>query len=336
VTRLWRWKAAPAWVRRLVAGLGVLVLLLVLAAAAAQGTLIAEDSGVITPAAHSMGDDALWMGHAWVNGQDGQTDLNALVARLKKTGIRDLFVHSGPLSGNGTLNPALRPKARWLVISLHKALPGVRVQAWLGDIAGSGNLNLESTVTRDAITRSVRQVLADGFDGVHLDLEPINTGDPGYLALLSQVHAVTQAKHKLLSVAAEPVAGLGLAQSWLPTHWWSTSYLHQVAIRVDEVAIMTYNSPLPTSGAYAGYVRWETGLALAAVPPDVTLLIGAPAYDTGGPWPFSSAESIAGAIRGVQLAISPVPPKRPLGIALYVDFTATAHDWTTYINNWVH
>jgi hypothetical protein len=129
----------------------------VLAAAAAQGTLIAEDSGVITPAAHSMGDDALWMGHAWVNGQDGQTDLNALVARLKKTGIRDL-----------------------------------------------------------------------------------------------------------------------------------------------------------------------------------TLLIGAPAYDTGGPWPFSSAESIASAIRGVRLAISPVPPKRPLGIALYVDFTATAHDWTTYINNWVH
>jgi len=38
---------------------------------------------------------------------------------------------------------------------------------------------------------------------------------------------------------------------------------------------MTYNSPLPTGGSYAGYVRWETQLALAAVPPDVTLLIGA-------------------------------------------------------------
>ena len=300
-----------------------------------SAALIAEDSGTISPQAHSMGDDALWMGHAWVGGQDGQADLNALVARLRQTGIRDLFVHSGPLSGNGTLNPALRPKARWLVTSLHHALPGVRVQAWLGDVVGPGNLNLESTATRDAITESVRQVLADGFDGVHLDLEPVNTGDPGYLALLSQVHAVTQAEHKLLSVAAEPVASMGLAQSWLPTHWWSTGYLHQVAIRVDEVAIMTYNSPTPTSGAYAGYVRWETELALAAVPPDVTLLIGAPAYDTGGFWPFANTESVAAAVRGVRLAISPVPPRRPFGIAIYVDFTATAQDWAAYMSDWM-
>jgi hypothetical protein len=98
---------------------------------------------------------------------------------------------------------------------------------------------------------------------------------------------------------------------------------------------MTYNSPLPTGGSYAGYVRWETQLALAAVPPDVTLLIGAPAYSTGGPWPFSSAETVARAIRGARLAISPVPPSRPFGIALYVDFTATSQDWASYLTDWM-
>jgi hypothetical protein len=54
-----------------------LFLVPVLLLGTASGVLIAEDSGTISPAAHSMGDDALWMGHAWVNGQDGQADLNA-------------------------------------------------------------------------------------------------------------------------------------------------------------------------------------------------------------------------------------------------------------------
>jgi spore germination protein YaaH len=210
------------------------------------------------------------------------------------------------------------------------------VQAWLGDVTGGGHMDLESAATRTAVTRSVRQVLADGFDGAHLDMEPVSTGDSGYLALLSQVRAATRAAGRLLSVATEPVAGLGLAQPWAPyPHWWSPGYLHQVAIRTDEVAIMTYNSPLPTGGSYAGYVRWEIQLALAAVPPYVTLLIGAPTYSTGGPWPFSSAETVARAIRGARLAISPVPPRRPFGIALYVDFTATAQDWASYLTDWM-
>lgn len=336
MTRIPGWASVPVWVRRALAGLGVLVLLLVVALGTGYGALLAEDSGTISPQARSAGDDALWMGHAWVDGRHGQADLDALVARLRKTGIRDLFVHCGPLSDDGTLNAALRPKARWLVTSLHRALPGVRVQAWLGDVTGGGHMDLESAATRTAVTRSVGQVLADGFDGVHLDMEPVNTGDTGYLALLSQVHAATRSAGRLLSVATEPVAGLGLAQPWAPyPHWWSAGYLRQVAIRSDEVAIMTYNSPLPTGGSYAGYVRWETQLALAAVPPDVTLLIGAPAYSTGGPWPFSSAETVARAIRGARLAISPVPPRRPFGIALYVDFTAMSRDWASYLTDWM-
>lgn len=336
MTRIRGWASVPVGVRRTLAGLGVLALLLVLALGTGFGALLAEDSGTISPHARSAGDDALWLGHAWVDGRHGQADLDALVARLRGTGIKDLFVHSGPLSDDGTLNPALRPKARWLVTALHQALPEVRVQAWLGDITGRGHLDLESAATRTAVTGSVRQVLADGFDGAHLDMEPVDTGDPGFLALLSQVHAATRSMGRLLSVATEPVAGLGLAQTWFSVpHWWSPGYLHQVASRTDEIAVMTYNSPLPTAGSYAGWVRWETQLALAAAPRDVTVLIGAPAYRTGGPWPFSSAETVAQAIRGVRLAISPVPPRRPFGIALYVDFTATAQDWASYRTGWM-
>jgi hypothetical protein len=302
---------------------------------AGSGALFAEDTGTISASAHTMGDDALWMGHGWVGGQETQADLNALVARLRTTGIRDLFVHSGPLSDNGSLNPALLPRARWLIGSLHQALPRVRVQAWLGDLVGAGHMDLADAATRARVVQSVRQVLADGFDGVHLDLEPVPSGNSAYLTLLSQVHAVTRSMRRLLSVSVPQVEPLPAMHLLNDSHWWSAGYLHQVAQQVDEVAVMTYDTGVPTEGLYSGYVRRETQVALSAVPPGVTLLIGAPAYNSSSVGHFNSAETVAAAVRGVRLAISPDPPRRPLGIALYVDFTATAQDWNQYLTGWV-
>jgi hypothetical protein len=303
--------------------------------------LLIENTGPVSARAHTMDDDALWMGHSWVNGQDGPAALTALEARLKGSGIRYLFVHAGPLSADGSLNAALDPKARWLTTALHSAirsgaLPHVVVEAWLGDIVGGGGLDLNSTATRDRIAGSVRQVFGYGFDGVHLDLEPVGTGDPGYLALLGQVHQLTRQAGKQLSVSVPPVELAGGLHSVTPGLWWTSAYLRSVADRVDQVAIMTYDiSMAPTSGVYSGYVHRETEVALRAVPADVTLLIGVPAYQTTGVWLISGSENVAAGIRGVRLAISPDPPDRPLGVALYVDFTATAQDWASYQQDWV-
>ena len=97
---------------------------------------------------------------------------------------------------------------------------------------------------------------------------------------------------------------------------------------------MAYDSGMPTRALYAGYLHRETDLALHAAPPDVSLLIGVPAYRSTALGHFNSAETASAAIRGVRLAISPAPPERPLGVALYVDFTATAQDWAQYQADW--
>jgi hypothetical protein len=104
-------------------------------------------------------------------------------------------VHVGPLSDDGDLNPALRTRVGWLLARLHRRLPGVRVQAWLGDLVGPGHLDLSSAATRGRVLGAVRQVLAAGFDGVHYDLEPVSSGNRGYLELLSATHALTRARH---------------------------------------------------------------------------------------------------------------------------------------------
>jgi hypothetical protein len=311
----------------------------VLLAGAGFIALLGEDAGSLPATVPVGGNDGLWLGHAWIDGRRTAADLDTLAGRLRQTGIRDVFVHVGPLSDNGSLNPALRPRARWLLTALHHRLPRVRMQAWLGDLVGPRHLDLADPGTRTRVLSGAAQVLDEGFDGIHYDLEPVPSGNRGYLELLAATHALTRARHATLSVAGdqiEPLPQLHTLQQWISgrPHWWSTGYLHAVAGRVDEIGLMAYDTGVPTRAAYSGYVRVQTQLALAAIPPGVALLIGLPAYHDSEPG-HTSGEAVAAAIRGVRLALGPHPPRRPIGVALYSDYTATQADWTSYLAGWV-
>lgn len=301
-----------------------------------------QDIGTPSPAAVSTGHDALWLGHAWVGAHETDTDVARLASTLHGTAISDLFVHVGPLDDDGSLDPAKAPGAAWFAGRVHALIPNVRLQAWLGsEVEPSGAMYLESAATRARIVDSAREVLARGFDGVHLDLEPVGDADPGYLDLLDALRPVVHAAGGVLSVSAEqvePLPGSRWAMEAVEGHssWWSAGYLRQVASRVDQVALMTYDTALWSSSAYSGFVRDETALALQAVPTNVALLIGLPAFhDAHGIEHSSSAETVAAAIRGVRLALPAGTPRdRAFGVALYVDFAATPADWTSYRTSW--
>lgn len=303
----------------------------------------AQDVGTVNPAAHTTGDDALWLGHAWVDGHRGPQDIAALAAQLHRTGIKDLFVHVGPLNQDGSLDAALRPQARWFVDAVRSALPGVRVLAWIGDIVRprTGGLDLEDAHARQRVLTADASVLGDGFDGVHYDFEPVGDADPGFLALLDATHALVRNAGRMLSISAEqvePVPGGRWALESLIGHdsWWSSGYLHQVASRVDQVAIMSYDSVLWTASSYSGFVRDETHIALDAVPHNVALLMGVPAYEGHSLVHDSAAETTAAGIRGVRLALPHgAPTDRAVGVALYIDFGATRADWAAYRSDWV-
>ena len=312
-----------------------------------------QDIGGVSDAARSTGNDALWLGHMWVDGRENAADVAALATQLSSADaadISDLFVHVGPTGSDGTLNPALRPRAAWFVATLRSDLrtrwpadrPEPRIEAWIGDtVPPAGSLDLESAATRQRIVAGVRSVLADGFQGVHFDFEPVGTADPGYLALLDSARPILHAAGAQLSVSAEqvePVAGTRFAMEALEGHssWWSAAYLHQVAERVDEVAIMSYDTALWSSSAYSGFVRDETEVALTAVPSSVALVMGVPAYYAADLGHSSSAETVAAAIRGVRLGLSSSPHRAgAFGVAMYVDFAATPADWAAYRDDWV-
>ncbi|MGW2875495.1 hypothetical protein ACWDBP_04185 [Streptomyces sp. NPDC001233] len=318
--------------------------LLLLPLLTAETALRLNYTGTPEPGTTTRHQDALWLGHAWVDGRKTDQDVQALAHRLKDTGIRDLYVHSGPLEHDGTLPGSAYPKARRLISALHRAAPGVRVQAWLGDKLATESpdgLHLDRPATRAAILGSTRHVLAAGFDGVHFDLEPLHSGDRDYLALLDDLRALTHARHAVLSVAAHQIDPLPAFHSfWGATtghpKWWSQAFFGQVARRVDQIAVMSYDTMQPLRSLYGGYVAQQTSLALEVTPDTTDLLMGLPFYHENRFGHWAHAETVPAAVRGVRLGLSRTDADRVrFGVALYVDFAATEADWRAYRENWV-
>ncbi|MFB6891798.1 hypothetical protein ACFCX4_21105 [Kitasatospora sp. NPDC056327] len=337
-----RWRGWSRWRKALVAALALLAVVIVPIGSAALALRL-QYAGDPSPEARTRGRDAVWLGHAWVDGRKGDADIEELARRLAGTGVRDLYVHTGPLEHDGTLPPAVHPRARWFTAAAHRALPGIRVQSWLGDEVKpeKDGLDLEDAATRERVTASAGQVLDLGFDGVHFDMEPIRPGSKGWLALLDRVRPVAAGRGAVLSVAVPQIDplphqhDLGIA---LTGHgkWWDQEYFAATARRVDQVAVMTYDSNMPTESLYGGYNAYQTALALEATPEDVDLLMGLPFYwdDRWGHW--GRAETVTAGIRGIRLGLGRQDPqRRNFGVGLYVDFAATEQNWADYRRDWV-
>ena len=321
-----------------------LVLALLLPTLAAEIALRVNYTGDPADGTYTRNRDAIWLGHAWIDGRKTDADIDALATRLEGTGIRDLYVHAGPLEHNGTLPKSAYPKARWLIEAVHRELPGVRVQAWLGDVLATESpdgLRLERAETRAAVVASTRQILAAGFEGAHFDLEPLHSGDRDYLGLLDSLHSVTRAHDAQLSVAAhqiDPLPGFHSFWGTVAGHpkWWSQRFFGQVARRVDQIAVMSYDTMQPLDTLYGGYVAQQTSLALEVTPQSTDLLMGLPFYHENRFGHWNHAETVPAAVRGVRLGLSRTDADRTrFGVALYVDFAATEADWTAYKSDWV-
>ncbi|MFG3083298.1 glycoside hydrolase family 18 protein [Streptomyces parvulus] len=334
-------KRRKRWLRRLALAVPLVLLVPLLTALTA---LRVNYTGDPADGTYTRNRDAIWLGHAWVDGRKDDADLAAFALRVRTTGIRDLYVHTGPMEHDGTLPKSLYPKARWLIDAVHRDLPGVRVQAFLGDVLateGPDGMRLADAGTRAAVVGSARHVLDAGYDGVHLDLEPLHSGDRDYLSLLDDVREVTRARDAQLSVAAhqiDPLPALHSVFGFFTEHpkWWSQEYFGQVARRVDQIAVMSYDTAQPLEGTYGGYVAQQTSLALEVTPPTTHLLMGLPFYHESNFDHWGHAETVAAAVRGVRLGLSRTDADRRLfGVAPYIDFAATDTNWEEYRDGWV-
>src|SRR5215472_4882942 len=242
-------------------------------------------------AARSSGTNGLWLRHGWVGDSHSPADYAALAGLLRANQISDAFFHAGPLDGDGRI-PALRySHAPALLAALHRSAPGVRLQAYVGQVlAGAGGpVDLHSPAVRDRVVDSARALLDLGFDGIHYDIEPVPAGDPDYLDLLRRTHALTRPRRAVLSVSIQKVAPPGAGSSLAAAvagvaHRWpltTPDYLRAVAGQVDQVAVMVYDTPLPTAPLAGAVYAWQTAHVLRTIGDRITVFIGVPTYEEG-------------------------------------------------------
>jgi hypothetical protein len=297
------------------------------------------------PHSHGTATNALWARHQWVGEAHTEAQYEALAGTLRLNRITDVFFHAGPLAADGSVPPTLYAHAGELISALHRLAPGVHAQAYLGQVrrvGGHGVLRLDDPAVRARIVRTDRTFLDLGFDGVHYDIEPVYSDDTAFLDLLDRTRALTRARGRILSVSLEQLTLAGALQpAFLALPRTGTlhypprptgAYLRAVADRVDQVAIMTYDTGLPTRSLVGRHYAWHTQRTLELIGDRVTVFMGVPTYRPVTGW----AEDLATALRGVRRGLDALgrPPARPYGVGIYAEWTTGPGEWAEYRNLW--
>ncbi|MCG8546092.1 MAG: hypothetical protein MJE12_17985 [Alphaproteobacteria bacterium] len=290
------------------------------------------------------GPNAVWLGHRWVGQPFDQNDYAGLAASLRHNRITDAFAHVGPLNAQGRIPAARYPAAAGFVVAIKRNAPNLRLHAWIGQVEkwGGGPLDLSDAAVRTAIVETASQFLDLGFDGIHYNIEPVTDGNPHLLSLLDQTRTLTQARGRLLSMATdelEPVPGLAALATLLRVRagYWTEPYYRAVADRVDQVAVMMYDTALPLDWLYGSLVAWETESIRRLTESRATLFIGVPSYEERR-WSFHpDAENVNTALRGIRKGIAARDQDRfdDFGVAIYANWTTDASEWRAFRTAWL-
>jgi hypothetical protein len=293
--------------------------------------------------AHSAGPNAVWAAHRWVGEVHPAAAYDRLVSTLRDNRISDVFFHVGPLAADGTIDPARYPHAGTLVAEVRRRAPGLRLQAWIGqrEARGGGPLDLDDEAVRGRIVDTARRFLDLGFDGIHYNFEPLFDGDRRLFALLDATAALTAARGRTLSVATyevEPLPGSGglIDLAFPEASLWSRAYYGEVARRVDQVAVMLYDTALPRHWLFTAFAAHQTAAIRRAVGGRATLFIGVPTYDDRR-WNFDpAAENLESALAGVAHALDGrAAAPADFGLAVYANWTTDGDEWTTWRRRWL-
>ncbi len=285
--------------------------------------------------------NAVWLEHRWLERRQPDADMEALLARLHARGITYVFPHVIPFDAAGRLPPHDREQMRAFLAAARRVSPDMRVLPWIGGVRKGyrrqrpGMVELGDLTQQQRMVAEVRGLVDEGFDGVHLDIEPVDDGNDEYLALLRAMRTAV-GKGRVLSVSAIRPAPLGLPRA--PNFAWSPNYYARVAATVDQLVIMAYDTALPTASLYQRYVRWaarSVAGALDASGSAARVLMGIPTYE---PYTFmhrrgveTPENSLAGVVAGLRGLGAGGTFE---GVALYAEWTTDEAEWAAYERQW--
>lgn len=313
--------------------------------------LVAGAAGLVYFAYAPFGDDAahpfnhdrnaVWIEHRWLEQPHSVPEMEALFSRLHERGIAYAYPHLIPFDASGQLPPHSRDEMRAFLACARRVAPQLKLLPWVGGLRKGykrqrpGTIELNDLSQRQRIVAEVRGLVDEGFDGVHVNVEPVDDDNVEFLALLRALRTAV-GEHRLLSVAATRPAPLGLPRA--PNFAWSPDYYARVAAIVDQLVIMAYDTALPTSSLYRRYVSWAARSVAGALDSSgskTRVLMGIPTYE---PYSFMhrrGVETPENALAGVVAGLRGLGAGGTFeGVAIYAEWTTDEKDWRAYERHW--
>jgi hypothetical protein len=327
-------------VKRLGAGLRVLAVLVV----AGVGALVYlgfAPAGDAAPHPFNHDRNAVWLEHRWLERDHTTAEMEALLSALASRGVVYVYPHVIPFNGAGRLPVHSRDQMRAFLAVARRVAPEMKVLPWVGGLRvgwkrqRAGTIGLADLGQRQRIVAECRGLIDEGFDGIHLNVEPVDDGNDDFLALLRAIRPAL-GPGRVLSLSAIRPAPFAL--SIAPNFVWSPEYYGRVAALADQIVIMAYDTALPTTGLYRRYVAWATSSvtsSLAASRSRTRVLLGVPTYDETGFMHRGGVETPENALLGVVAGLRGLGAGGTFeGVALYAEWTTDAKDWAVYERVW--
>jgi len=318
-------------------------LLAVLAALGAAGLLYVGYAPAGDAAPHPFNHDrnAVWLEHRWLERDHPPAEMEALLATLAARGVVYVYPHLIPFNPAGRLPVHSRDQMRAFLAAARKVAPEIKVLPWVGGLRvgwkrqRAGTVDLTDLGQRQRIVAECRGLIDEGFDGIHLNVEPVSDGNDDFLALLRALRPAV-GPGRVLSLSAIRPAPFALPIA--PNFVWSPDYYARVAGVADQLVIMAYDTAIPTPALYRRYVAYATSSvsgALARSRSRARVLLGVPTYDETGFMHRRGVESPENALLGVVAGLRGLGAGGTFeGVALYAEWTTDAADWAVYERVW--
>lgn len=291
------------------------------------------------------GGNAVWLGISW--GETPQTDeaVQQLVGMLKAQNIDTLYVWTTWLQEDETWSETTFEHIGAFLEQIKAFYPEARLDAWIGLPVELPDYRLDDAALQTTVAEFSAQAVQDwGFDGIHINAEPVWDSDDNFVALLRAVRQEI-GDEVMLSAAVPPdwnagAANIPVGEFTTPDAHWSQAYKQRVGFLVDEIAVMAYNSGLTSPLDYQTWMAFQVtqyATALDALEIDTRLIMGIPTYDAELPGHDPVAESVQAAIGGVRQGkeLSGAAADRVRGLGIYAYWSTDATEWNTYSQLWL-
>lgn len=290
------------------------------------------------PGAHfNKGTNAAWLGVEWVSRPHMSDEVLELAVALAQRQITTVYVYTSYYRPEGTFNPTYG-YAEEFIATLKNFAPDLNVQMWIG--LPLQQMNLHSKAIQGEVIDFCTALVQDaGFDGLHIDPEPVKDGDEAVLTLLDDLRTAL-GPDATLSIAGRRIWPLFPTVQWpLVGQWsWSASYYQKIARRVDEIAVMVYDSALPTPALYRQWAKFEViALSRTLVYSDVRLFVGIPTSEEATRTHKPTAENMRDGLKGTIAGLNDWATwtNTITGVAIYPYWETDEAEWKVYQSLWL-